>query len=61
MLVSTIRRTGANEAYVASYLQRSAGFDSFTVEYLMVRRTQLCEARLSVWSADTAPVAGCGR
>lgn len=37
MLVSTIRRTGANEAYVASYLQRRASFDSFTIEYLLVR------------------------
>lgn len=36
MLVATIRRASANEAYVASFLQRHAGFDSFTLEYLQV-------------------------
>ncbi|KAL4442109.1 hypothetical protein ABPG77_011370 [Micractinium sp. CCAP 211/92] len=53
MLVSTIRRTGANEAYVASYLQRRAGFDSFTIEYLLVARPALF--RLSV-GRDIEPV-----
>ncbi|KAL4427909.1 hypothetical protein ABPG75_001998 [Micractinium tetrahymenae] len=53
MLVSTLRRASANEAYVASYLQRRAGFDSFTLEYLLVARPGLF--RLSV-GRDIEPV-----
>lgn len=53
MLVATIRRASANEAYVASFLQRHAGFDSFTLEYLQVARPALF--RLSV-GRDIEPV-----
>jgi hypothetical protein len=46
MLVGSLRRLSANEAYVRRYLEARLGFDSFTLEYLLVSRPSLF--RLSV-------------
>ena len=41
MLVGSLRRLSASEAYVRRYLEQHVGLDTFSLEYLHVSRPQV--------------------